>query len=339
MWMCFMTFMCTSSIAKAQAAPLRVQILDFTSIEGDDPFSRALSMAIRMALMDHEGLQVSESSITLQQMRLANNCEDSSSLPPVDCYVRMAHLLDADILVTGLVQRSSGDETNFDYMVSAEVFNVREARISATVAESFPQSEANSVIVNRVRSLVARLITDLDVSHPGAADDVSPPPSVASHDEPDQVLSQNGSSVNPLQVIGWSLIGGGAIATGFMIGSWVLLNDLQNDADYMAYRMRIPSNVTTGDVCQEASANRNWWNASSGITREEAVRQTANAGRICSSASAWEVSQYVFMAAGLGFTAVGIALLVLDMSSGNNSMSLRPSVGPRHAFLEVSTSF
>jgi hypothetical protein len=321
-----------SAVAAAQdeePSGLRVQILDYQSIEGDDDFARGLSLAVRMASMSRPGLRVSERSVTLQQMRLAHECGDSFT-PTVDCYARIAETMSVDIVITGVVQRSSEDPDSYEYLVLSEVFDARSGEIVGTVRSRFARADANAEIASQFSRVLGELLARIET---GDAEIIAPP-----WNEPFSRSTSSRPARGPslLTVSGGVFLGFAAITAAIAIGGGVHLNGLADDPTYHAYRLRVPSAVNGAalNVCNEARRG-SAWTADGSVNESE----LAHVRDICDQAVAWEVAVPILWAGTGILAAAGGVLLILGLTDGSGSVAFTPSVGPDHAYLELSGSF
>jgi len=329
-------FLLLPSFASAQeGGSLRVQILDFHSVDGDDDFSRGLSVAVRMAAMSHEEWSVSDRSITLAQIALSNSegCTTSVPVPvPVACYVQLAESLDTDVIITGIISRSSGSEDDFEYIVNLDVFDARSGELAGQVSTQFPRvNTSNSDIAARFSRVLRQLMAQVDDSaeeEPVRLEGPDPNPTPATNDD--------GYQPTLFGHLGWVAVGLTVVSAGLMIGSMAHLNSLNEDDAYHAYRLRVPvrMNGVTLNACNEARTGSSW-----GATDEE----VAHAASVCDEGDAWETAQYVFIGTTVVFgLAAGVLHLLDGLFQGMREMrgiAIAPSIGPDHGYLGVTGRF
>lgn len=318
----------------AMADPPRVYVLNFQSVEGDDDFARGISLAIRMALMDREGISLSDRSVTLEQMRLANDCSAVASQTDADCYARIADTLGADLLIAGVVRRSSSDQYDYDFLVSCEVYDARSASIVANREERFSRSEADAELMARIRQLVDELVSTLNAGTQATAD--TSETTQESTSEPTAETTPATPGISPLALTGGVMLGTAVVTMAFAIGGGVYVDGLNSDPVFAAYRLRVPSarNGIPLNVCTEARAGHSW------AVGDTDASERAHVVGVCNDADAWEVAVPILWVGAGVLAAAGATLLGIGLTSdAGTSVTVTPSVGPDHAYLGLSGSF
>jgi hypothetical protein len=135
------------------------------------------------------------------------------------------------------------------------------------------------------------------------------------------------------------LVVAAGLAAGW-IASWVLVNDLQNDPDFQAYRLE------AGNFAAAMGEDGRALNVCSyaqqmpiGTASEPRARE------VCNEADTFEILEFVFGFGALGLGAVGAYFLASGaMAGGSDSFSgatwqLVPTVGPGVAYLGVQGTF
>jgi hypothetical protein len=136
---------------------------------------------------------------------------------------------------------------------------------------------------------------------------------------------------------GLALIGAGALALGATIYSWVRIQAIQNDPEFVDYRQ----NWTVENVCTQASMGV----PHGAGTMEQQRQRAATVDGLCGEAGALEVLQYVFLTVAVGAAGAGAALLILDGGRGGSSerevasFELMPHLGPNSGSITARLRF
>ena len=140
---------------------------------------------------------------------------------------------------------------------------------------------------------------------------------------------------------GWAFVAGGALALVGSIYSWARLDGINNSAEFNQYGTReYPIyGYGAGDVnrCEAASAGAL---SGPGDARTQMDRASRVAS-LCSEGATLEILQYVFLAVAVGAGATGVILLLTDQGPQPDraSVSIRPSFGEHHGYVDLSVQF
>lgn len=310
----------------------RVQILGLNSEEGDDDFARGLSLAFRMAAMNHPRWNVNENAVLLSQMRLAHGC-DAGSVTPVNCYAQIAESVEADLLISGHVQRSSGDADNFEYIVNFELFDARTQRVT-TVLRRFSRQASDAELANQFREVLRELMRNVEEVSVDSSSD-APDVRLAAPEEATPTGSpSSGYAPGQFGYLGWVSTGLAVVSAAVMVGGMTHLDSLNGDEMYTAYRRSVPVTLNGVELnaCEEARSGNSWGASESEV---EHIRS------VCDQGETWEAAQYVFLTTTMVFAASAVIFHLLDLTSGDDGsdISLRPSVGPDGGGLSIIGSF
>lgn len=330
----FAALLLAPSIVSAQNERPTLQILDFRSVEGDDDFARGLSVAVRMAAMSHDEWSVSERSVALVQVTLVHADVCSDTAPSAACYARIAEATSADILLTGIITRSSSDSENFDYIVNIDVFDARSGSIVGHLSSTFRRVQVSSNdLAIQLSGLLRELMRSVGREEQDlGAELIDPPfgeglPPVSG--EP--VSRSRGNGPGVYTALGWTSLGLTIVSAAVMVGGMAHLNSLNDNASYHAYRLRVPGRVDgiALNACAEARSGNDW-----GASPEELMA----VNDVCGQANTWETLQYVFLGTTLAFAAATAAFFAIGLT-GDESLALVPSVGPEHGYVSLTGRF
>lgn len=147
-------------------------------------------------------------------------------------------------------------------------------------------------------------------------------------------------------VVGTGLLVVAAALAAGMIGSWVQINDMQNDMDFQALRadagVYLASNSNAPrDVCAligPTSSHRG------GVLMGADAATQNRLDAVCREAPTWEALQFVFGIGAAAAAGVGAYFLVSALSGSaappsEQVFQLTPSFGPDHAYLGVAGQF
>jgi hypothetical protein len=236
-------------------------------------------------------------------------------------------------------------------VVARGTFTARAVRAGGHLVEV--QAEGQPGFRQRVNVEVGDTIT-LDARRAAAANDASTADVTAGEasgaeavhvelDEPeDTVPSEGGSSFGTGFWVGVGASALGAAMIGLTAYSWVALDSVDNDADWLAYRAAAaapgqPNGVD--DICVPAEAGLDLGTPAGTVDR---VRS------LCSTANTFEPLQYVFL--GLGIVGLGTGIYLISSGLGSDeepasaspaagSLSVRPVFGLRQGGLEARLTF
>ncbi len=359
-----------------------VMVLGIRSIDGDDDFARSLTGALRYAAAQVPGWSVSNRDVSLAQMSLAHGCDepDAACMADIARGLHVQRVVYGTIRRTSassnynfavslyLYNAQSGqiEEGVTDSIPPSltDIDNLR-TRVRDYIARLAGQTQPGSV---RIATGVAGAGVEIDGRQVGRTDahgdfvksDLSPGHHeirvIAPQHEPfqgtvtvvpDQEVSLSvtlgavgsGGSVNWLAV---GLLGGGVVAGGLTVFSWITMNNINHDADFQDYRHAVPDKIT--DVCANLSAGPY------GLMPADRFRHVQSE---CSQANAFQVLQYIFLGAAIAGLGAGTYLLVKGGSHDNGQetpnasaqgeglrlLAVNPSVGPGGASLSATLSF
>jgi len=285
--------------------PQHIAVLGFEALsvfEGDDTFAREFTLTVRQALIER-GYVVDERMPGQGQMAIVTNCE----MPDATCASRMAETLDGvGFLVGGEVTHVAEDPAS-DLSITLNYYTfdppVRR-RVSGTIVSHPNQTD----MVVLARQMVEGMTN-------GYVEGTSAPMPVAA-------ATSDGFN---LGYVTWPLLGLAVASLAMEVVSWLMIDGIQNDADYIAFRSSYGSG--TGDVCGQAPTG------SALDTRGHSL---------CSNASNWESVELAFGIIGGAALIGGLTTLILDLTGDeprDSSVSFRPQLGPTTARLDVSIAF
>jgi hypothetical protein len=315
------------AVLPAQAsAQISMSYLGLDALEFDDAFGIRFNTAFRRQAATVPAWSMREGEQGTASIELACAC----SLSTAECRRTALAILGTGSMIYGQAVRTiSSDGNDFDYLVRLFRYDALEGRVIAADQMTIPRYVSDVDLDGYVARLI-RLFSSGDpvpVAVP-LDEDEAPSTALASTDfsELDQpAASAPRSSEFDLEYIGWPLVGLAAASFAGALGTMAAIEGLGSDPSYMAYRNTVPSGA--GDACTNAASNMLYE-----PTSVEAVARLDRARGVCSEGSALEVAQIVlYVVAGLSATAGGILI--------GYDLSLRPSVGTDHAFLDVSLTF
>ncbi|MCS6799899.1 MAG: PEGA domain-containing protein, partial [Myxococcota bacterium] len=123
------------AVAEAQ---VHVTVLELRSIEGDDDVAASLTAALRQAASRVEGWNVSEREVSLVQMALAHDCDESE----VSCLQRIAATLQTQRLLYGTLRRASGSAAG-GFVASLFLFDASSGQIVGSLTDTIPRARAD----------------------------------------------------------------------------------------------------------------------------------------------------------------------------------------------------
>jgi hypothetical protein len=357
--------------ARAQADST-VVVLGITSVEGDDELARNLTGAVRNAAGRVDDWQVSDSEVTLAQMSLAHGCSDE---PDTGCLAQIASTLGTQLIVYGILRRAS---TGRGVTIALSLYDTQTGHIERSVSETIPSSRTDiDDLRDPARRLVAGLsgpqtgalhvtsnVPDATVridgeqagttDSEGAFESATVPVgehtvevsregyqpwtgtvTIATGHEMtlDAQLEQGGGGgggggIGALTGVGIGLLGLAAASFGVAVYTWVRIDEISRTGDYGRYRDLTP---VGNNVCADADAN-----VMRGSVSLDAVRSG------CSEGATLEIVQAITLIAAAASAGAGVALIVIDggsSSSGEQAVTLTPSIGPDHAYLGARIAF
>jgi hypothetical protein len=160
-------------------------------------------------------------------------------------------------------------------------------------------------------------------SVPQSSDDSERPPP----DKPKRSLRK---------ILGWTSIGIGAAFAIATVYSWVRIEKINDDPDYLAYRASYPrANLPNGvrNVCSRARAGE------LAATKPEQTALEKSAVDLCDEASTLETLQYVFIGGTVLGAGVGTYLLLSGDREPRATVRLSPRFDAQSASLAATVSF
>jgi hypothetical protein len=181
--------------------------------------------------------------------------------------------------------------------------------------------------------------TQLELSIKPVVVDEEPPPPAA---PPEVETAPQARPKHTLRrVFGWTSLGLGAAFAVATIYSWVRIERINDDPDFLAYRGAFPragSQGGVGNVCPRAARGE--------LAREDSDRASLErrANDLCSEADTLQALQYVFLGGALVGAGVGTYLLVsarrMERAEAQPpSLSIAPRFGFQSASLEARLRF
>ncbi len=284
-------------------------VLGLTMVDGDDEISREMTMALRMALLEHGGLDISDRLVAGESMVLVNECDDLDDA----CLPRIAALLNEQYVFYGTVRRSTSTDMSAGFIVTVSLFDAGSAHTISHAEDhlAFPLGEGEMIASGR--RIIQRLFEGqtLYVAVPPPATTivtppVTPPVPAVVRDRPDWAP------------IGWTLVGIAGAAFIADIAIWTRIGDLNHDEGFHELRTGAPIGT---NVCIGASGRN---------------------ADICSEADALEIAQFIMLGLSIASAGVGSILLILQSVSsrtGESDIALRPSISSTSASLSIAGTF
>jgi len=346
------------SLASAQESAI---VLGIRSFEGDDEFAHNLTGALRHEASQVPAWDLSDREVTFAQMALVHGCDD----PQPACLGSIAESLSVQRVIYGDVRRTSAG-SDYDFSVNLHHFNAESGRIEHSVADQVasvqtdidnlrdparrwiaslsgaPPVGALTVQVNvpgaevlvdgqsvgTVNAEGVLRLTDIDegrravrVTAPGYAA-FTATVSVEAYGEStlEGELTEGGTSGGgggpPVEIfagIGLLIVAAGAAAGWIYSGITVL--DRNNSDEWAGVRDRYSDTIS--NLCD-----------SPGLGDEQ---------EICDEVATLEILQFVFAGVTAVAGGVGLGLLIVGLTSGDDAeesaFQLIPSIGPDHAYL------
>ncbi|MCC7522421.1 hypothetical protein IT407_01280 [Candidatus Uhrbacteria bacterium] len=308
------------------SAQVSMTYLGLDALEFDDAFGVRFNASFRRQAASVPAWRLREGDTGTSSIELACDC----SLSMADCRRTVLAFLGTGSMIYGQAVRAiSSDGNDFDYLVRLFRYDALEARVISADQVAIPRYISDEDL----DAIVARLIRSFSSGDPVPVaapldEDEAPSTELASTDfsELDQpVAPASRSSEFDLEYIGWPLVGLAVASFAGALGTMAAIEGLGNDPSYVAYRNTVPSGM--GDACANAGSSMLYE-----PTSAEAVARLDRARSVCSEGSSLEVAQIVlYVVSGLSAAAGGILI--------GYDLSLRPSVGADHAFLDVSLTF
>lgn len=148
--------LCMLTMASPAFADATVVVLGIRSLEGDDEFAKDLTEQLRGAAKTVPGWSVSSAAVSMSQMTLAHGCDDIDAA----CLSEIAKGLKAERVIYGTVRRNSTG-TDYDYALSASLYDAEAGRIVREVDDTIPQAQTEfNALAARADKLVARLASN-----------------------------------------------------------------------------------------------------------------------------------------------------------------------------------
>lgn len=350
-------------LASAQDSAI---VLGIRSFEGDDEFAHNLTGALRHEANQVPAWDLSDNEVTFAQMALVHGCDE----PQPSCLASIAESLSVQRVIFGDVRRTSAG-SDYDFSVNLHHFNAETGRIEHSVADQVASVQTD---IDNLRAPARRWIASLSGAPPvgaltvqvnvpgaevlvdgqsvGAVDDQGvlrlpeieqgrravrvTAPGYAAFTATVTVEAYGESTLEgelnagvsgggggpPVEVfagIGLLIIAAGAAAGWIYSGVTVL--DRNNSDAWAEVRDRYSDTIP--NLCDTP-----------GLADEQDT---------CDEVATLEVLQFVF--AGLTAVAggVGLGLLIVGLTSGDDAeesaFQLVPSVGPDHAYLGAQVRF
>lgn len=296
----------------ATAGAQSVYVLGINSIEGDDSVADRLSSAMRSALAE-QGCSVAEGTTTLANMQLVVNDPVCANTVEIGCLNLISTRLETGSLVFGTLHRVYND-TGEELEAELHYYDRLERRIIGHFTERMSLAASDEELAN-VASRAAIMLAHCThhETEPAPVDE----PVVASAVEEPSTPTPAPQAHDSLDWLGVTLGGLALAAFAGDIGVWVRLNDLNHDADFMAYRAS--GMFMGGNVCTGA---------------------TGHAADVCNEGGTLEVLEYVLLGTSLAALGGSIAVFVLGHTSESAPhVSLLPSISPSRASLTLAVDF
>lgn len=292
--------------------------------------SPMLMQALRDTLSQRSDYEMVDTHVTLTQLSLAEDCNVTES----SCLGRIADKLKLDGFVFGKLTHDAGEAP----MASFRRYDKAERAIRATALVSFGTGAVDAVTEARVQERAQQIVDKLlgPVAEAMAKTTPNASGQAARADAIDEVAAANGderlllkkvpdSGLNTRKFAGYVLLGGAAASVGLSVLSIVKVDNASNNASFQDYRLKVgTSNATVTDVCDEASAEKDYG------TSPEAFREVKSS---CKTGSTFEILQYVFI--GSALVTGGLATFLLiggddskdSQKSGLSHITLHPNIG------------
>jgi hypothetical protein len=313
----FSMFMITiSSFASAQeeideAVP--VTVLGFQSMDSDERVVATISIAIRVAASHREGWSTSDRDATLGQMMIAVD-RDRINNEALSSIGRVLYPERRGQLIFGRISRLSegSDEITIRLFLFDTTFGrvVRAMRVNASLSDL--------IIRGRIDQFADEWLSTLVLDTSVYEDDGEPYFVDAGSDSPVTSFS------SVYEIAGATLLGvaGVSLITAIALGAASL--DVSGDAQFAAYRSTWDAS-RVGDVCDVAAS--------------DTTPEGRHAASVCSEASLLEALVPVFWVIAGASAVAGVVLVWHPFVGGEETVALTPSLGPRHARIDLRLTF
>jgi hypothetical protein len=322
-----------ASVARANAGPYRLALLELESDDVHDNFAKLLTERLRAALSERSDYELRYAPVSLAQLSLAHDCDTSRA----DCLATIARELKLDGFIFGKATHEGGTP-----VAVLRRYDLRSRSVDRSALVTFASLEPSHAELERgVQALLAQLLdppasqrhtagsqllaaAETDAHHDAAG--ASPLPAA-----PPAASSSHG------HMLAYSLLAASVVSAGMAIASFVWVDKAAHDSHFNDYRLAVGDvSPTVRDVCAEASADRNYGLDASSF---QAVKNS------CSVGTTFEVLQYVFIASTV--VAGGFAAYLLASDTGSSDergavtrgLRVRPQLGQRQLGLDAVLRF
>jgi hypothetical protein len=290
-----------------------VTVLGLSAVDGDEEFASLLTNGLRATASHSTHWTYRPHDVSLGQAMLGFGCGEETA-PSADCLGRIASAnggYDADQVVFGTMHRI-GEGAQLRMVLELSLFDARVRRVTRgfslemTVEQILTMAERDRVVADCISRLTSM--------------DSGGDPLIARRH-----LAPSANSGFDAELIGWPLLGLAAASLGVVIASALQVNDIQSNPDFVAYRSSFGTG--TGNVCSQSGST--------------ALDMRGHS--LCSDADLWETLEIAFGVIGGAALAGGLTALLVDFMGGHpsdeHSLSLRPTIGPNLARLDLSLAF
>lgn len=314
---------------------LPVQVIAVQS-DGADDQAEALTAAIRSRVRAMRGFSLNESDFALEVLTLGFKCGE---IPDDACQAKIGDHIHADRYVWGTVKRSKAQR-----QVTAELRlwtrGAPSARTQLTFSDNLT-APGDEALKRLVEEALGKLLEPAKSAPPPAPPSSSPRltaivPAIPTASAASDVRPRASSSDIPEEAssdgrrtTGWAAVGLGGVLLAAGVYSVVRVHAIDTDDRVEAYRQGFHSGV---DVCDQAR---------SGVESKVSGAATSTQMKdFCSSATTFQMLQYIFFGLGTVSSAAGIYLLASDKSAPATSrIHVSPMIGRSGGHLDLSYSF
>jgi hypothetical protein len=261
-----------------------------------DDLARQLSDALRKAVAETPGHQLSDARVSLEQLSLVHDC-DPSELP---CLGKIARQLGVDGFIFGQLQNEGSGA-----YAEIRFFDAGSQTIKRVARSMFALRDPSENDVSRkAQTLAAQLLG------PESAASKEPPGTRAmpetSAPTPAEAAAEanDASGISGQRVAGYALLGGAALSVGLSVLAFVEIDRAQSNESLDRYRRAVGrSDPKVKDVCDEAESDKKHGLDTASFSE---VKDECSAGRT------FEILQFVFLGAAAVSGGLSAYLLLSD---------------------------
>jgi len=297
----------------------------------DTPLAAQMTITLRGAVSTVPGWTIGTLAIPLEElMRDCNGMVEGASGV---CMAHMAAAHDPSIahglvLFAGIMRNDDGVGLTLNLSLHTVADGATIGTLVVPIERTIPVGERNRLAADWMHQLAVQASTPLHVAAPpevAAAPVDAHPPEPPPVVETAEVPTPAPTSSFDAEFIAWPLIGLAAASAGVVIASAFMVNDIQGNPDFVAYRSSFGAG--TGNVCSQPGSST----------------LDMRGHSLCSDADLWETLELAFGVIGGVALAGGLTALIVDLTgqhpSDEHALLIRPTFGPSQARLDVSLTF